>query len=320
MIEVEDFVSGNVIVMWDGKWVGTYADMKEATQHIYEMFDGVPSHFEWKHDRDCLEFLEISQDQPDEEEHARLTFTGWGRNDQYGNRYSFGKRVKELPNPLLTMEQPIMKLGEYFEQAIKEADWQRVCNVYRQITGKYIEPPKPKQLVLADIDMSLFEQTDTLPPSPPPLPPAEQEMVDETNETWVEEESKGDEAQPEFIAPARQSEASPEDREKRMARREPIKIPKHRVNEWADDLTIAANELVTEHPELGVANPRPRGQAEHQTGNKILVVCSLCGKKEKVAPSLAVGWDAKPDLNTYKCNKCSTPKGRVELHRSKMNA
>ena len=218
-----------------------------------------------------------------------------------------------------------MKLGEYFRTAIEKGDWEKVCNVYRQITGQYIEPPKPKE-VLADVDMSNWEAQDQTQPSSP----ADIEMPTTTEDKWVEE----GEEEPAQTLPVEESQevqqASPPanpnrqptvddfrvDRSqgtndsdgRRQARREVVSLGK-RQNKFGDDQQLHMNESVKDHPELGVKNPTPRNKrpkidpsvldsaagnvaalAGADTGQKINVVCSLCDKTDSVPVALAVGW------------------------------
>jgi hypothetical protein len=94
-----------------------------------------------------------------------------------------------------------------------------------------------------------------------------------------------------------------------------------RQNKFKDDQRIHSKELVTEHPELGVPNPMPRGKRGlldidmPNTGQKIEVQCSLCGLWFETSPSLAHGYDTNPDENVWKCNDCNTGSGRE--HRRK---
>jgi len=216
-----------------------------------------------------------------------------------------------------------MKLGEYFKQAITQADWQQVCNVYKQITGETIRPPKVKlsTLSLADVDM---DEPAPKAPIAAPISPADVEMPEETENTWVEEDEE-EESEPTTPAeppaeakqqasavPASVSRTSIDDfrvdRQPtqgenadggKVARKEPISLRKKK-NRFNDNQTIAIKDSVKDHPELGVQNPTPRGMrgkldpekyetasSAVDTGTKVHVICSMCGTEEDVSPVLA---------------------------------
>ena len=99
-----------------------------------------------------------------------------------------------------------------------------------------------------------------------------------------------------------------------------MNIPVRRVNRFKDNKAVFADQLVSEHPELGTQTQVARGQralieGAIDTGSQIDVVCSLCDKEETVSTRLAVGWNPDPKNNTYKCNDCSTNAGRARIHR-----
>jgi len=71
-----------------------------------------------------------------------------------------------------------------------------------------------------------------------------------------------------------------------------------------------SDELVSDRPELGVANPRSRSNIKRNTANKVAVECFMCGKKEFVSSILAVGYNKAEDENTYQCNDCNSSRNR----------
>jgi len=219
-----------------------------------------------------------------------------------------------------------MKLGEYLRVAIENGNWQKVCNVYRQITGQYIEPPQPKA-ILSDVDMTQWENQDTGKEIATPSSPAHIEIDAETE--WAtlkkEEEENSDEDETEPTGPVdvetlveapRQApdttsfilalnaiedfvmqhpKSTTTDPTQKRSRKESMKIPVQRTNRFIDDETIATQDSVKVNPKLGVQNPVPRGHRDlidgaKETGSKVSVICSMCGQHETVSETLAVGW------------------------------
>jgi len=77
------------------------------------------------------------------------------------------------------------------------------------------------------------------------------------------------------------------------------------TNKFVDDFTLHPDERVTEHPELGVQHAVERDcRIDNDTGVKVDVECSLCGKQESVAPIHSHGYNKNKAENTYKCNDC----------------
>jgi len=91
---------GHVIVMWDGKWFGTYNDLPDAKVNAEARLRDPKQYFDYDDDVEALEFLEV-EGPPEEPQTINL---GTGRN-QHGQRVSFGMLVKELGNPLLDRNQ-----------------------------------------------------------------------------------------------------------------------------------------------------------------------------------------------------------------------
>jgi len=245
-----------------------------------------------------------------------------------------------------------MKLGTYFRQAIEGADWQKVCKVFTQITGEHIDPP---EVAFADMEMPDDEQ----PSSPADIEMGEYEQAEPGNSDDEDGPTKPvvqvEEASQQAEPPTSPRRVSVEDfrvhrdttvqdsdgnvRDK-AARKVSMSIPTNRKNRFNDKQTIAMKDSVKANPKLGVQNPVPRGmrglldgldEDSHladakDTGKRVDVVCSLCGKEETVSETLAVGWFKDPPgtkdddkQNTYKCNECSTSSGRAKLLRKKRN-
>lgn len=231
-----------------------------------------------------------------------------------------------------------MKLPEVLKDAIENADWKKVCIVYTAITGKKIEPPKPKLIVpdFANMDIDLgeddsFEKWEEA---------KEQEFKDqqeyqddliakhnaeeEQGQEEIEEEPPSEEMSvddgSDFIAAASKKKSNPPKAgnvDGRPGKTEEIKIAK-RKNRFKDDLSFQANLTKKVNPKLNLlygdgSNRVKRDLIEGavDTGATVDVQCSLCDKWEQVAGSLAARYSSNPDDNTYRCNICCTPKGQL---------
>jgi hypothetical protein len=192
-----------------------------------------------------------------------------------------------------------MRLAAVFKEAIEQADWSTVCDVYKAITGKEITPPdmpedEEPEGELADIQM--------------PEKPTKRIGKKKQNTRHPE----GD-----FIAESK-GKIQNSEKGQRVARKEPIPS-EVRQNRFEDDQTIKASELVTKKPYLGVANPRPRGNLtpleNHEPTTLVDVVCCLCKKHDKVSVSLSHGYSENELDNVWKCNDCCTSGGRRKLNK-----
>jgi hypothetical protein len=106
---------------------------------------------------------------------------------------------------------------------------------------------------------------------------------------------------------------------KQAARKEPMNIPKSRQNKFKDSMSLESKDLKKNNPKLaamyGDSSHRVVRDESESTGSQIHVECSLCGKEETVASSLAIGYHHIKDENTYRCNSCNTPSGRRKAER-----
>ena len=90
----DEWVSGHIIVMWDGKWWGTYYNLDDAARHCNQKLKNPDNCFTYDDDVLALEFLEIIDAPPFSTLHI------FKRKNERGERVSFGHVVKELGNPL----------------------------------------------------------------------------------------------------------------------------------------------------------------------------------------------------------------------------
>lgn len=224
-----------------------------------------------------------------------------------------------------------MKLPEVLKDAIESADWKKVCVVYTAITGKKIEPPKPKLIVPdfanMDIDLgeydSLEDASETLSDagfSTDDTKEALEALADsDEEEPPIEEEMSVDDGS-DFIAAASKKKSSPTkvgNVDGRPSKVEEIKIAK-RKNKFKDDLSVQSNLTKKVNPKLNLLYGDGSSRVSRNliegavdTGNMVEVQCSLCDKWEQVAGSLAARYSSNPDDNTYRCNICCTPKGQL---------
>lgn len=231
-----------------------------------------------------------------------------------------------------------MKLPEVIKAGILAGDWTLICKVYTAITGEFIEPPKPKEPDYANMEIDLDDVPHKKPPGRPKknhinpkntssvnfLDDSEGEKNDTIASTLVENErdniGQGEEisfgevkmkGMEEFTAPSKGSKREVDDEHdgRSPGRLEKIIIPKpgERVNRFQDNGQAVAHERVDKNPNLG-APTRHTLSKERDSSSFVNVQCGLCGKKEKVAPILATSYNANPDENAYRCNKCCSSK------------
>jgi len=198
-----------------------------------------------------------------------------------------------------------MKLGPFLKQAVLDGNWNSVCQVYTAITGEPLEPPQEEVVEenLADIE----------------IPDAPSTKL--SGRTGKKKVRKSEE---DFIAPSK----GPNRKIKKEGGVEAgwtgLDLPKigQRPNRFTDDQRVAKKDLVTEHPELGVAEPTPRSSRSlledldaTDTGSKVYVECALCHNNYSISLSLAHGYSHDPKENVWRCNTCSTQSGRRALQK-----
>lgn len=222
-----------------------------------------------------------------------------------------------------------MKLPEVLEQAIKGADWKKVCAVYTAITGKKIEPPKPKLIIPDYVNMDIdLGSEDFNKFAEQVKEEAGEDALDEEEVEPItlpsEEEVTVDEAS-DFIQSASKKKSDPASKAGVVAgsqsKVEPIAISK-RKNKFKDNLAVASMHTRKVNPKLNLLYgdgsarmTRDLIEGSVDTGATVDVQCSLCDKEESVSPILGRGYSTNPDENTYRCNVCCTPKGQLQAAR-----
>lgn len=194
-----------------------------------------------------------------------------------------------------------MKLPDVLKKGILEGDWELICKVYTGITGEPIEPPKPKEINWADMDIDIGFASSGLTTTPVDenglpgivkLNEVEDDASDKdlVKEEWVESEDST------FVGSI----------EGKKARREPIPTDISRENKFRDNPGVYKKERVDLNPSLGVI-PQPR---KKKKSSLVKVQCSICDKKEEVSRSLSTKYSKDPEKNTYRCNSCCSSRGK----------
>lgn len=201
-----------------------------------------------------------------------------------------------------------MKLADALKEAVLRQDWELVCTVYNTLRpGENLEPPKlhiPSIEDLAEMDIDMVRT-------------GESTIIEYEEEEEEEEEDEFD-----FVTPAKNEESKYTGGDgETPAKKLPMNIPTKRKNAFHDDLDEATEDLPENNPVLQQVyakhkKRKPR-EDEHNTGNKIDVICSHCGKEESISTLLAKGWSSNKKQNRYKCASCCTPTGYNKVLRQK---
>jgi hypothetical protein len=232
-----------------------------------------------------------------------------------------------------------MKLPDLLKKAVQTEDWALICKAYTAITGEVLSPPPKKEV----IDFASLEIPDELvgefddddddddedeedAPAAVTVPstiiiPGQEAEEDEEEEAPAPTRKKKDN---DFIAPARKASARNQNESGKFeTRREEMRIPKKgaRPNKFEDDINKEEDKKLLKkfNPQLEVlygpgANRKPRSESEGgvDTSGLVQVECSLCHNPGEVSPALARGYSEDSNNNTYRCNNCSTGKGRAK--------
>ena len=215
--------------------------------------------------------------------------------------------------------------SEILKIAVEQQDWQLICGLYTNITGE------PLSVTQAIVEEEEKEEEDVLSKDysieelkyQNQLAPQEQDMelVDKDIDKLIESGYN------DFIAPSRSDSRGVA--EGRRMRAEPIgKRPLRSgyvgVNQepFVDDMTEALVDPETGESLVGQnknAQMTPRNRRKELGMNDtslVEVVCSSCESKMSVSPILSRGFSNNPSDNEWKCNNCSTRKGRVDARRN----
>ena len=227
-----------------------------------------------------------------------------------------------------------MKLPQVLKQAVLTSNWDLVCTVYTTITGEPLFSPTTETKTLADMDIDLDIVSEQVPSA---MPTKEENiedlntakgisLVDEEIEDVKENEpdvSFEEDIQEEFTDCVVTTKGGGTDKalQGSKCRNEPLCIPQTgtRHNKFKDDRRAFARQDVTKYTHdknglpLGVhVATGNRYDTSRDTGKQVTVTCNVCGKKQKVSASLAIGHNNNPEYNRWKCNTCCSKGGKTQ--------
>lgn len=198
-----------------------------------------------------------------------------------------------------------MKLETYFEDAINNADWEKVCKVYTKITGKEIQPPILR-IPLAELDMD-----------------DDGEMIGSHDEMEMDDDEDDHQPPPPEQPPPPHSDymaSSKSAMQTKYGRRESIGKPK---NTWEDDRSLASKDLPTKNKELAKLYSKSNSKKEPtdkrrtiNTANRVTIECCECKRQFEVSSVEAAHKKGDDGKNVYKCNGCcvAEAKGNRRTH------
>lgn len=123
----------------------------------------------------------------------------------------------------------------------------------------------------------------------------------EPGPSWAVEEEEESQPRSEFTAPAKRSDFTIQhDPDKKMAKRVPFK-KRRRVNQWSDDLSLAASAMYNDKGEKIIYPPHtPPREAQEEKEYK----CDNCQRKFMAFPSYIPSMieGHQPAIRCYNCN------------------
>jgi len=194
---------------------------------------------------------------------------------------------------------------EIFYEGILEGNWENIRTVYEKITGEEapIQKEQNTSLCLNDILNEEVDKESNV--SDEELDDKhlikEKPKIGRPNKKKVE--NKNTSVENDFYVKQNISLG-----EKNGCRKEPMFIPESRKNTFFDDGKEAANERVDLNPDdvsLGIKKIRDRENIKPVVF--VNAKCYVCGKIEKVPPSLAASYSEDDEQNAYRCNDCNKP-------------
>jgi hypothetical protein len=194
--------------------------------------------------------------------------------------------------------------------AVEQQDWNIICGLYTNITGE------PLSVTESEVVEEEVEEEDIL--------SKDFDMEEIVGDTQKEEKTVDNHRESmynDFTAPPRKAREG-EDNTGRLMRAEPVGAgPLKNVIGVSEEAFVDDMSESLVDPETGEAlvgnnknvkiTPRNRRKELGMNDTSIVeVVCSLCGKNQKVSSSLAHGHSKIESQNNWKCNTCSTRRGR----------
>lgn len=208
--------------------------------------------------------------------------------------------------------------------AVEQQDWQLICGLYTNITGKPLSAPsdieeheeaeKEEDVLTKEYSLEELKYQNQLAPQEQDL-----ELVDKNIDKMISSRYN------DFTAPPRNLDNSNSDN--RRMRSEPVGASKLNnvvgISEepFIDNLTDSLVDPETGESLIGQnksakITPRNRRKELGMTDTTMVdVVCSSCHKELQISSSLSYGYSQNAKDNTWTCNNCNTRKGRRERSR-----
>jgi len=213
--------------------------------------------------------------------------------------------------------------SEILKIAVEQQDWQLICGLYTNITGEPLSVPEPvveEEKEEEDILSKEYSVDELKYQNQPPPEKQDSELVDKNIDKTIDSRYN------DFTAPPRNTSNSSNNSGRQM-RSEPVGSTKLKnvvgVSEegFVDDLTESlvdpetGENLVGKNKNAKVTPRNRRKELGMKDTSIIDATCSACGESLKISSALAYGYSQIESQNTWKCNDCTTRKGRRDRGR-----
>jgi hypothetical protein len=211
--------------------------------------------------------------------------------------------------------------SEILKIAVEQQDWQLICGLYTNITGEPLSVPTAEEIKKEEEDILAKEYSVEELKYQNQLPPEEQDLklVDKNIDSMISTRYN------DFTAPPRNTENT--DTSGRRMRSESVGKTTLKnvvgVSEqgFVDDMTESlvdpetGERLVGNNKDVKITPRNKRANLGMNDTSLIDVKCSVCKEISKASPSIIFGYSENESENTWKCNDCSTRRGRRERSR-----
>lgn len=216
--------------------------------------------------------------------------------------------------------------SEILKIAVEQQDWHLICGLYTNITGEPLSVPssvvkeeeKEEGVLTKEYSIDELKHQSQLPPKEKDLGLIDKNIDKPTDSKYNE-----------FTAPSKKDGGhSGSSQDGKRMRSEPIggkSLSGNYVginNEpFIDDMTESlldpetGESLVGKNKDAKVTPRNRRKELGMNDTSLINVVCSVCNSEMKVSPVLSHGFSSNQSENSWKCNSCSTRKGRLNASR-----
>ncbi len=194
-----------------------------------------------------------------------------------------------------------MKLSQVLKEAITNLDWELVAKLYTNITGEFIEIPKPSH-VIADPEILDIDDVHPIDVS---------QIIQVAPIEKKSEHGPSPEKRYNFVSSFTVSSKKESSEKGKQCKTVPFvkKAPgEFKPIDTGDNL----DDTKSQNPMLVklYGTPKQRQKNKNKSDNLVEVKCSICKKVEKVNPILASTYDPDEDYNSYRCNSCCVDKRR----------